>query len=91
MRQESHTIDEVIDFCRQHSLNSILVGRWIWVKFLRKPPEDIRKLLKDFGFTWSKRRGMWAHNCGHPCQPGKQPPWHKYQCSNISGSVKLED
>lgn len=91
MQLESHTIDEVIEFCRQHSLNSVRIGKWIWVKFTRKPCEDMRMQLKDFGFCWSKRRGMWAHNCGHPSQPGTQAPWRKYQCSDVSGSVRLED
>jgi hypothetical protein len=91
MKEQSHSIDEVIDFCQQHSLNSIMIGKWIWVKFACKPADHMLKLLKGFGFCWSSRRGMWAHNCGHPSQPGKQAPWHKYRCCDVSGSVQLED
>ena len=89
--RQDRSIDEVIEFCQKNSLNSIQIGSWIWVKFDRKPSEFVRKLLLRFGFRWSKRRKMWAHNCGHPCQPGNDKPWHKYNCSNISGSVSLDD
>ena len=90
-RHLEHSIDEVKVFCQRHSLNGIQIGKWIWVKFTAKPNKFMIILLKDYGFHWSKRRGMWAHNCGHPCQPGEKAPWHKYKCQDVSGSVDLED
>ena len=90
--QQEHNLDEVSKFCRQHFLNAIQVGKWIWVRFNAQPEEHVRKLLQDFGFRWSKRRGMWAHNCGFPSQSSTNGvPWHKYQCYTVSGSVNLED
>ena len=90
-QRPQHTTDEVIAFCRKHYLNGIMIGRWIWVQFTEKPNLQIRKLLKDFGFHWSTRRGMWAHNCGYPSQPGNEVPWHKYPCYRVSGAVDLKD
>jgi hypothetical protein len=64
-KKETHNIIEVCEFCRENHLEADVVGRWVWVKFAEKPSSEIRTLLKEFGFRWSKRRGEWAHNCGH--------------------------
>ena len=91
-QKPDYGIEEVTNFCRQHYLNAVRVGNWIWVQFREKPAEQMLKLLKDFGFRWSKRRGMWAHNCGNPSQPGKEAPWHKYPYMVVSGMpVDLEE
>ena len=73
------TVDEVVAFCREHKLNAEIVGNWVWVSFDDTPPEDVRKLLRDFGFRWSARRRKWAHSCGTPSRPSKKgDPWKKY-------------
>ena len=37
-----------------------------------------RAALKSIGFRWVKRRGEWAHNCGHPSRRGTCDPRWKY-------------
>lgn len=73
------SFDEVVEFCKELGLDAEVVGRWIWVTFAQKPDRDMIKALKDFGFHWSPRREKWAHNCGHPSQPGSGNPWDKYE------------
>ena len=77
-------ITEVIEFCKQNKLTAELVGCWVWVSFDEKPDEDTRKLLKEAGFRWIRKRGKWAHNCGIRCRAGKQSPWDKYEHRYIS-------
>lgn len=77
---------EVIDFCTQLDLQAELVGKWIWVSFDEKPDRQLRRTLKDFGFRWSKRRGKWAHNCGHPTKSASlSDPWEKYPHRTLTG------
>lgn len=76
--KESHNQIEVIEFCQDNHLPADIVGRWIWVKFDNKPNAEVRQLMKDFGFRWSKRRGEWAHNCGYACTRGRCNPRDKY-------------
>ncbi len=79
------TLDEVVAFCRQHGLVGSVVGKWVWVFFDEKPDEAVRKVLKDFGFRWSPRRGGWAHNCGTPSRSAsKSSPFEKYEVQPIS-------
>ena len=79
-------VPEVISFCKEHDFNAELVGKWVWITFDEKPDSYLRKTLKDFGFRWSKRRGKWAHNCGHPTKSAYQSsPWDKYHRHVISG------
>ena len=78
MSQHKQNVIEVCQFCKEHQLNAELVGRWVWVRFDSKPDAETRKLMKDFGFRWAPRRGMWAHNCGHPSRKGKVNPFYKY-------------
>jgi len=78
MQQYKPSVIEVCQFCKDHRLNAELVGRWVWVKFDAKPDAETRKLMKDFGFRWVARRGMWAHNCGHPSRSGKRHPFYTY-------------
>ena len=74
----------VIEFCKRNKLDAELVGCWVWVSFDEKPDEDTRKLLKDAGFRWIRKRSKWAHNCGRPCRAGKGNPWDKYDHQYIS-------
>ena len=78
MNHTPHNLVEVISFSKDHGLNAELVGRWVWVRFDAKPDESTRKALKDFGFRWVPRRGMWANNCGHPSRHGIAHPFNKY-------------
>ena len=88
----NHSIDEAINFARHHSLNGVLIGKWLWVKFTEKPAEQVRKLLLDFGFRFSNRRQMWAFDGGISSQPSKGKPWDKYPVHYISGQpVNLEE
>ena len=76
---------DVIDFCRKHNLNAERVGHWIWVDFPEKPPKTLRQKMRQFGFVWSSRRGMWAHNCGKPAKSAYQShPWDTYPHSTVS-------
>ncbi len=78
------TLQQVVDFCKEHGFSGSVVGKWVWLFFEEKPEEAIRKLLKDFGFRWSSRRGGWAHNCGHPVRSAaKSSPFDKYQMTAI--------
>ena len=81
---ESKSINEVLEYCKVQELPARVVGRWVWIKFDSKPPAEIRQSLKDFGFRWSKRRGQWAHNCGHISRPARSyRPWDKYQTISL--------
>ena len=83
-QQVEAKIAEVVEFCKAHKLTAELVGCWVWVSFDEKPDEDTRKLLKEAGFRWIRKRGKWAHNCGIRCRAGKQNPWDKYEHRYIS-------
>ena len=77
-------LDEVVSFCKQYKLAGSVVGKWVWVFFEEKPEESLRKVLKDFGFRWSSRRGGWAHNCGNPSRSAsKSSPFEKYAVTPI--------
>lgn len=76
---------DVIDFCRKHNLNAERVGGWIWVDFPEKPPKTMRQKMREFGFVWSSRRGMWAHNCGKPSKSAYDShPWDTYEHTSVS-------
>jgi len=83
-RQIEAKIVEVVEFCKANQLTAELVGAWIWVSFDEKPDEDTRKLLKDAGFRWVRKRSKWAHNCGIPCKASKTSPWSKYDHRYVS-------
>jgi hypothetical protein len=78
MNPHEQNLLAVCQFCKDHQLNAELVGRWVWVRFASKPNGETRKLLTEFGFRWVPRRGMWAHNCGHPSRAGVGHPFSKY-------------
>ena len=78
---------EVISFCKQHNFYAELVGKWVWVSFDEKPDKATLKTLKDMGFKWSRRRGKWANNCGHPTKSAYQSdPWETYHHRTVSGT-----
>jgi hypothetical protein len=87
-KSESKNIIEVLEFCKVQALPARVVGRWVWIKFESKPDANIRQALKDFGFRWSRRRGQWAHNCGHGSRPARgYRPWDKYQTTMLEDYV----
>jgi hypothetical protein len=67
MATESHNLVEVIEFVKVHGLSAHaeIVGRWVWLAFPTTPPADVREAIKAYGFRWIRKRGRWAHNCGH--------------------------
>ncbi len=69
---------DVIVWCKFHQVPADVVGRWVWVKFEEKPAAEVRENLKAAGFRWCKKRGEWAHNCGHPTRSGHGNPRYKY-------------
>ncbi len=75
---------EVVEFCKSNKFDAELVGCWVWVSFDEKPDEETRKLLKDAGFRWVRKRSKWAHNCGRPCRSSKSNPWDKYEHKYVS-------
>ena len=88
INSKDKSILEVLEFCKTQALPARVVGRWIWVEFDSKPPAEIRQALKDFGFRWSKRRGQWAHNCGHQSRPARgYRPWDKYKTTLLEDYV----
>lgn len=87
-KSKSKSIIEVLEFCKAQSLPARVVGRWVWIKFDTKPAAEIRQSLKDFGFRWSRRRGQWSHNCGHPTKPAPNyKPWDKYQTTSLDDAI----
>lgn len=86
----NHSIIEVLEYCKAQNLPARVVGRWVWIKFESKPNTDIRQSLKDMGFRWSRRRGQWAHNCGHSSLPARgYRPWDKYKTTLLEDYVNV--
>ena len=83
-REVEAKIAEVVEFCKTNKFTAELVGAWVWVSFEEKPDEETRKLLKDAGFRWVRKREKWAHNCGLPTRGSKSNPWDKYDHRYIS-------
>ena len=84
---KSQNAIEVVNFCRHHNLEAEMVGRWIWVRFEEDPGEEICQALLEFGFRFSPRRGMWAHNCGKPSKSARDShPWDTYPHTTVSRS-----
>ena len=82
--KSNQSIIEVLEFCKSQSLPARVVGKWVWIEFESKPDAEIRQAVKDFGFRWSRRRGQWAHNCGHTSKPARSyRPWDKYRTISL--------
>lgn len=41
-----------------------VVGKWIWIQFEAKPDVETRAALKDLGFHYNSKRGLWQNPCG---------------------------
>lgn len=41
-----------------------VVGKWIWVAFSEKQPQQVTAELSQLGFHWNNRRQVWQHPCG---------------------------
>ena len=41
-----------------------VVGKWVWIAFPQKQPQQITGALSAFGFSWNKSRQSWQHPCG---------------------------
>jgi hypothetical protein len=41
-----------------------VVGKWVWVAFTEKQPQNITAELSQLGFHWNSRRQVWQHPCG---------------------------
>ena len=41
-----------------------VVGKWVWVAFTDKQPQQITAELSQLGFHWNNRRQVWQHPCG---------------------------
>jgi hypothetical protein len=86
--KSEHSIIEVLEFCKAQNLPARVVGKWVWIKFDSKPPAEIRQAPKECGFRWSKRRGQWAHNCGHSSRPARSyRPWDKYRTISVEQAI----
>lgn len=77
---------QVASFCREHQLpQAEIVGRWIWIRFDRRPGREVRRVLKSGGFRWSPKREQWYHRCGwHRTGRGGPDPRTRY------GSVRVD-
>jgi hypothetical protein len=85
---KSKNLIEVLEFCKERNLPARVVGKWVWIEFESKPSAEIRQALKDFGFRWSRRRGQWSHNCGHPTKPAQgYAPWDKYPTKTVDETL----
>ena len=86
--KSNQSIIDVLDYCQKQELPARVVGKWVWIEFESKPSAEVRQGLKDMGFRWSKRRGQWAHNCGHSSRPARSyRPWDKYQTTTPESFV----
>jgi hypothetical protein len=91
-KKESKGIFEVLEYCKEQELPARVVGKWVWLKFDEKPNATIRQGLKDMGFRWSKRRGQWAHNCGHISKQARSyKPWDKYKTTTIEAYAASQE
>ena len=55
-----------------------VVGKWIWIAFEGKQPQEVTAQISQLGFHWNNRRQVWQHPCGvFKGEPGD--PRSKYQ------------
>jgi hypothetical protein len=68
-----------------------VVGQWVWVTFPEKPSAEIRQILKDNHFRWSKNRNAWyfAGNLVERQQPKRS--WADIVDKYGMKSLELED
>jgi len=41
-----------------------IVGKWVWIRFECKQPQQVTMRLAELGFQWNNRRQSWQHPCG---------------------------
>jgi hypothetical protein len=41
-----------------------VVGKWVWIQFTAKQPQEITSQLCELGFHWNNARQVWQHPCG---------------------------
>jgi hypothetical protein len=41
-----------------------VVGKWVWIQFAEKQPNQITRVLAELGFHWNHARQTWQHPCG---------------------------
>jgi hypothetical protein len=56
-----------------------VVGKWVWVQFEQKQPNQVTRVLSQLGFHWNKNRQTWQHPCGVDCDAASPvDPRRKY-------------
>ncbi|HEY3855607.1 MAG TPA: hypothetical protein VGO67_14545 [Verrucomicrobiae bacterium] len=55
-----------------------VVGRWVWIQFDGKQPNQITAALSELGFHWNRRRQVWQHPCGHLGTSANYDPRRRY-------------
>src|SRR5580698_1666802 len=56
-----------------------VVGRWVWIQFDGRQPNQITAALSELGFHWNNRRQVWQHPCGTIAASSNQDPRRKYR------------
>ena len=41
-----------------------VVGRWVWIQFADRQPNEVTRILAELGFHWNDARRAWQHPCG---------------------------
>jgi hypothetical protein len=41
-----------------------VVGKWVWIQFTEKQPNEVTRVLAELGFHWNNTRQAWQHPCG---------------------------
>lgn len=41
-----------------------VVGKWVWIRFDFKQPQQVTMRLAELGFHWNSQRQSWQHPCG---------------------------
>jgi hypothetical protein len=57
-----------------------VVGRWVWIQFDGRQPNQITAALSELGFHWNNRRQTWQHPCGTIAASSNHDPRRRY-CS----------
>ncbi len=56
-----------------------VVGKWVWIRFDGKQPQQITAELSELGFHWNNRRQVWQHPCGQVMPRADFDPRRKYR------------
>jgi len=55
-----------------------VVGKWVWIQFSDKQPNDVTRELAELGFHWNNRRRSWQHPCGTIPERADYDPRERY-------------